>query len=172
MQLVKCLAAVLFLTSLVAPAFAADEPKKGKKDAAAGRGFATQVAKMLESAKLTEEQSSKIKEISVKAQAESEKIRKDGGLGPEVAKKLAEARKKVNDEGKKGKEAQEAVRAAVELSPDQTEAMKAADAVLAEARKDIYALLTDEQRNSLPEQAQKALRGPPAKETPKKKKAA
>ena len=175
MRFVKSLAVVLMVGCLVVSANAEDKPAKGKgkKNPAPARGgFSVQVMKMLEGVNLTDDQTAKIKEVAAKAQAESEKIRKEGGIGPEIAKAQAEARKKAAEEGKKGKELQDAVKSAVALNADQMAAMKSADTVLAKARKDIFAVLTEEQQKALPEQAQKALSGPAEKGAPKKKNAA
>ena len=83
-------------------------------------------------------------------------MRDEAGITPALMKKRVEAQKSLKDSVKKGKELQAAINEAAGF----TEAQSAAFAKVAEARtafqKQVIALLTDEQKENLP-QAMKRL---------------
>ncbi len=154
--------ASLFSFGAVAPA----QEKKAKGGLAAS--MVTQFVKQLEKAELTEEQMVKVKEIYTKAASEVAKLRTDGGITAEMMKKRIEAGKSAKESGKKGKEMQEAVAAAMGMNDEQKKLFTETEAMLAKARIEIGKLLTPEQTAKLPEQAQAQLK---AKEGGKKSKA-
>ena len=70
----------------------------------------------VEKLNVTEEQKGKLKEIADKYRDKLAEARKQ--IPAEVQKAMAERVKKASSEGKKGKEAEAAVREAVKLTPD------------------------------------------------------
>lgn len=144
---------VLALVAAVAIPVAAQEAEKPKKKPQAGRAVQAVAAMMkkLEAVDLTAEQKEKIKGIAgeyapkfKEAQAAVSAI-----VGPEERKAMAEARKKAQDEGKKGKELQAAVAAAVKLDGAKAEELQKAQAATRELNAGFTAaireVLTDEQ---------------------------
>jgi hypothetical protein len=139
------------------PAAAAGDQKSAGskapgKGAAAKHGDAFGFPKAVE---LTDEQKAKLDELRkefgprlVEANARVTAI-----LTPERHKVLAEARKKAVAEGKKGKEAQEAAIAALNLSADEQaklqEALAARQQLMKEINRRKLELLTDKQKEQL-----------------------
>ncbi len=88
----------------------------------------------------------KIKELA-KASAEKIKAAEEKvGLTPEQKKARTEAQAKAKADGKTGKEAKEAVDAAMKLTDEQKAAQKEVDELRAGLRKEAMALLTAEQK--------------------------
>lgn len=159
--------ATLVVASLLSfGSLASAQEKKAKNDPATA--MVTQFVKQLEKAELTEEQIGKIKEVYAKAAKEVAKARTDGGITAEMLKKRIEAGKAAKEAGKKGKEIQEAVAAEMGLNDEQKKLWTETEAVLEKARIEIGKLLTPEQMEKLPAQAQAQLK---AKEGGKKGKA-
>ena len=148
-------AAVLALM-MVVPVSADDaDSAKKKKKKSQQRGMATQLIKRLEEVKLTGDQITKIKELGKVADAKAKEIRDKSGLTQEIMKKRAEAQKSLKDSGKKGKELRAAINEKTGLNEDQANAFKEVTAVRTKLQKDVVALLTDEQKENLPEQMKK-----------------
>jgi Spy/CpxP family protein refolding chaperone len=150
----KLFVATLMAALVAAPAFAQDDTAKKKRkkgQAGAQQNVAMQTIKQLEDAKLTDEQIAKIKELGKTANAKLVALRDEAGITPALLKKRADAQKSLKDSGKKGKELQAAINEAAGL----TEAQSAAFAKVNEARtafqKQVIALLTDEQKENLPQ---------------------
>ena len=141
---------------------------KGKKgNASPEQQMIDQFMKQLEKAELTEEQSTKIKELWTKVAKEVTKTRTEGGITAEMMKKRAEATKEAREAGKKQKEVQEAVDKAMALSDEQKKMMLETEAQLSKVRLEIGKLLQPEQIEKLPPQLKENLM---EKEGKKKKK--
>lgn len=131
---------------IAAPVLADGEQAKKKKRAPKKFDPAAMVLRKLEKAELTEEQVAKIKKLYAGVADKIKAARDKANLTPEQKKARAEAMKKAKEEGKKGKEMMEAVRAAAELTPEQKAAMGEAQKANAEVMKQVFALLTPEQK--------------------------
>jgi hypothetical protein len=152
---------------LVAPLSLTAQEKGGKRDAATT--LVTQLLKSLEKAELTPDQTTKIKDAYTKVASDVSAKRTAGGITAEILKKRADAFKSAKETGKKGKEQQEAVTAAMGLNAEQTKLWTETEAVLAKARVEIGKMLTPEQIAKLPEQAQNSLKEKAAGKKGKKK---
>ncbi len=150
------LSALALVAVVVAPLTLRAQEKGGKK--ANAETMVTQLLKQLEKAELTAEQTAKIKEVFGKAATEVTTKRTGGGITAEMLKKKTDAQKSAKEAGKKGKEQQEAVIAAMGMSPEQTKLYTETEALLGKARIEIGKLLTPEQIAKLPEQAQSSLK--------------
>lgn len=170
----KLFGAAMIAALVAAPAFAQDDTAKKKKKGQAGdqQNVVMQTIKQLEAAKLTDEQVAKIKELGKTANAKLKALRDEAGITTELLKKRADAQKSLKDSGKKGKELQAAINEAAGL----TEAQSAAFAKVNEARtafqKQVIALLTDEQKENLPQALKRAANAKAGKAKGKKKKQA
>ncbi|MGB7347093.1 MAG: hypothetical protein WBD20_22910 [Pirellulaceae bacterium] len=167
------IASLALAVLLVSPVMADDAVKEKKKNAKGNRGAASpamQLIKQLEPVGLTEEQTTKIKELAKASAAADKALREEAGLTPELMKKRAEAQKELKDSGKKGKE----MAAAVNEASGATEAQAAAFAKLNESRmkfqRAAMALLTDEQKANVPEKLQRMLKAAGGEKAKGKKK--
>ncbi len=153
-----CLSVLALSLVIVATGVAQDTPKK--KKGAGGKGAAAnpmvaqvnQVKKALEAVGLTDEQQSKVKELAATLQEQSKTL-KEEGLTPELMKKHADAVKAAKDAGKKGKDIQAAAKEG--MSEGEVAVLKKLEEATTKFRQGVMALLTDEQKALLPEQAQK-----------------
>ncbi len=154
----QMLGAMLFAAILTVPAVA-DDADAGKKKGKKGpqQSSAAQIEKQLESVELTDEQSASIKELGKTADAEMKTIRDEGGLTPEVMKKRMEAMKTLKDSGKKGKEMAEAINEEAGLTADQVAAFEKMNAARMKFQKSVIGLLTDAQKENLPQQLQRSM---------------
>ncbi len=153
----NCIWSLLLLFAISAAPLSVNAQEKGRKrDPAAA--LVTQLLKSLEKAELTADQTTKIKEAYAKVAADVTAKRTAGGITTETMKKRTEAFKAAKDAGKKGKEQQEMVNAAMGLTPDQTKLFAETEASLAKARVEIGKMLTPEQIAKLPEQSQNSLK--------------
>jgi hypothetical protein len=153
----KYVGAALLAALMVAPVIAQDGAKAKKKGNRGQRANATtQLLKQLEPVALTDEQVAKIKELGKVAVVKMKEARDKAGITAEVTKKRAAAAKSLKDSGKNRKEMQAAINKAAGL----TEAQIAGWASVTESRrkfyKDAIALLSDEQKEKLPKQLQRA----------------
>lgn len=152
-SLLKSLIVVALVVAVAAPLAAQEAKKEKKKKPQQGKAVQAVAAMMkkLEAVDLTAEQKEKIKEIAAEygpkikdAQAAVAAV-----VGPEHRKAMAEARKKAQEEGKKGKELQAAVNAAVKLDADKAAELEKAQAAAREANAAFAAavrgVLTDDQ---------------------------
>lgn len=166
----KLAATALLAALMVAPAIADDEAKtKQRKKRAARNNAATQLIKQLEPVALTEEQIAKIKELGKAAGAKMKEIRDEAGITMEVTKKRTQAAKSMKDSDKKGKELQAAINKAAGLSEAQVAGLAKQNEVRTQLRKDVVALLSDEQKEKLPKQMQRAAKAGAKKKRNKKK---
>lgn len=141
------------------------QKKRKKKEGGQARDQISMVLKKLESLDLTAEQEAKIKKAAEEARAELAKVKEQ--LQGIDRQKLAEARKKVTEAGKKGKEAQEAIAAELNLTDAQKEAFAKMAQVGTKFRQAVAAVLTPEQR----EKAELKVRQKPQGKRGKKKQA-
>ena len=132
------------------------QEKGDKKDPA--KTMVTQFMKQLEKAELKDEESTKIKDIFQKVAKEVAAKREAGGITADILNKRVEATKKAKEDGKKGKELQALVEAAMGLNADQTKVFKETEEMLAKVRVEIGKMLSAEQIAKLPEQAQNSLK--------------
>jgi phosphate-selective porin len=132
------------------------QDKGGKKSPSAA--MVTQFMKQLEKAELPEEMSAKVKETFAKVAEEVSSKRTAAGITAEMLKKRTEAQKAAKAEGKKPKEAQAAVEAAMGLTAEQSTVFKDTEAMLSKVRVEIGKMLTPEQIAKLPENAQGAFK--------------
>lgn len=131
--------------------------EKGKK-AGPAQQMVNQFMKQLEKAELTAEQSTKIKELMMKTAKDVVKMRTDAEITPEMMKKRAEASKAARDAGKKPKEVQEAVKAAVPFTEAQFKVITEGEAAVAKTKIEIGKLLKPEQIEKLPPMVQGSLK--------------
>ncbi len=158
MRTLSLCVACLLIGALTLNVSAADKPEKGKGKGKPAPNPSAQMLKQLEPAKLTDEQVAKIKEAATKAQAESDKIIADAG----IEKTALQARNKAVAEARQAGKSQKEVKAAGDealgsLTDAQKEALKNADAAMGKFRKQVWEVLTADQRNALPEQVKKNL---------------
>lgn len=163
----RILLALALVAVMVVPFSLNAQEKGGKKDPAAT--LVTQFMKQLEKAELTADQTTKVKEMYTKVATEVSAKRTAGGITADMLKKRADAFKAAKEGGKKGKEQQEAVNAAMGMTPDQAKLFAETEATLGKARVEIGKLLTPEQIAKLPEQAQNSLKEKAAGKKGKKK---
>jgi hypothetical protein len=87
--------------------------------------------------------------------AKMKAMRDEAGITPELVKKRMEVQKSMKDSGKKGKELMAAVNEAAGYSETQTAALKQINDARVVFHTGVVALLTDEQKENLPERLQK-----------------
>lgn len=165
----KCLAVTAVAAMLAVPASAEDAEKKmkGKK----GRqSIGAQIVKQLAKVGLTEEQTSKIMEMGKAADENMKSIREAAGITNELNKKRMEAQKSMKDSGKKGKELQAAINEAAGFTEDQVAGLKKMNEARMMLHKKVIGLLTDEQKENLPKQMQRLMKGGDKKMKKKKEK--
>lgn len=156
-MILKAIGALTLAAVMICPAIGQDDAKKKKKNARAGnKNAAAQLIKQLEPAGLTDDQVAKVKELGKKAGEEMKKIREAAGITPELNKKRIEAAKSLKDSGKKGKELRAAINEKAGFTAAHAEATKTANAVRANFKKAVTALLTDEQKAKLPKRKQQS----------------
>lgn len=168
----KLVGATLLAAVIAVPVIADDEApakKKGKKGEQQNTVVA-QLMKQLEPVGLTDEQVEKAKELGKVAVAKIKEMSDEAGITEELMKKRAEAQKSMKDSGKKGKELAAAVNEAAGLSESQMAAMEKIMQVRTKFQKDVIALLSDEQKEKLPQSLQRAAEGGGAKGKGKGKK--
>ena len=153
MRTTHILSTLALAVILTVPSFA-QEKGKGKKKRGRQPQAIGALNKSLQKAKLTEEQQKKAKEVFAKYAAKLKEVNQERTqlIGAETLKKMSAARKKAQQDGKKGKELQEAVMAAAGLTGEKLEKFNAIrkknTTVTLELKKEIVALLTDEQKQT------------------------
>lgn len=148
---VRSLTLAALLGGLALPLAAAQNEEGKKKD---GKAAAEPAAmyKLPDTVVLTEEQTAKLDEVKKEYAPKFQALSKKGNdvLTKEQRKARREAQQKAKEEGKKGKELQAAVDAALMLSDDQKKQLDEVKAETAKLRTEmegkVVALLTDEQK--------------------------
>jgi hypothetical protein len=148
--------ALLFTTVVVAQ----DAPKQKKnRGAAGGNNAATNVLKQLKDVGLTDEQKTKIEAMAKKSMTDMRDARKEAEITPELTKKRMAAQKELQESGKKGAELIAAVNEKAGITESQAKFFKK----MAESRtallKGAVALLTDEQKEKLPQRVKRMASG-------------
>ncbi len=130
---------------LASPLGAADKKKKGERGKKKARRapVAVFVPKSIE---LTDEQKTKVAALNKEYGPKLAELQKKLALTPEQRKAGAKAHKAIKESGKKGKEAQQAMAAALNLTDEQKQVQKEQRALRREARQKFLALLTPEQK--------------------------
>ena len=131
--------------------------EKGRKADPATQ-MVKQFMKQLEKAELSGEQTTKVTELFTKVAKDVSTKRTEAGITQEIMRKRTAASKEAKEAGKKGKEMQAAVEAAVVLTEAQKKLMVETDELLAKARVEVGKLLTPEQMKKLPEPFQTNLK--------------
>lgn len=152
----KSVSALLIAAVMAVPALAADDAKAKKKGKRGGQNAGTQLIKQLGEVGLTEDQIAKIKELGKVASAKMKEITTGAGITSELTKKRAEVTKSMKDSDKKGKELAAAINKEAGFSEAQAAALLESNKVRTKFRADVVALLTDEQKEKLPKQLQRA----------------
>ena len=153
----KSILCLLAVVAMLAHSVSLNAQEKGdKKDPA--KNMVTQFMKQLEKAELKEDETNKIKEMFQKVAKDVAGKRSEVGITPEMMKKRADAQKSAKDDGKKGKEMQQAVEAAMGMNADQTKVFKETEEMLAKVKVEIGKTMTAEQIAKLPEQSQSAFK--------------
>ena len=171
----RMLSLVAIAALMACPAFAADEAKKRKKgnQNANRQNVGMQLIRQLADVGLTDEQTDKIKKMGDKVTADMKTMREEAGITQEIQKKLVETQKSMKDSEKKGKDRMAAVHAAAGLTETQIASLKKVNEARTKFRKEVVAMLTDEQKTKLPEQMTRAMnRGAKGKGKKKKEKEA
>ncbi len=155
------LSGLLLAVALVCPSLADDKAEKANKpDRQKGKDKAEQViagplAAQLAKANLTDEQKQELNEIKKRYADKVAAARKAVGeaVGKDARQARAAALAKAKAEGKKGAELKAAVNEAFPLTDEQTKAVADAQVqmkqVQTDLRKELLAVLTDEQKESL-----------------------
>lgn len=147
----------LLLVFAVGAPLSAQEKAKGKK-ANPEMQIINNMMKQLEKAELTDEQSTKIKEMMKKIAGEIATKRTEAGITADKLKSRLDAMKSAKEAGKKGKDLQAAAEEAMGLTEEQKKVYADTEAMLAKARIEIGKMLTPEQMAKLPEQAQASMK--------------
>ena len=155
----KSVAVIALAAIMATPALAADDAKKEKKGKKAQPSPTAALLKQLEPVGLTDDQVAKIKSIGTAAQEAMQAARKEAGITRELQEKLAEAQKSMKDSELKGKERAAALHKAAGLTEAQAAALTKANELRTKMNRDVFAVLTDEQKAKLPEKLQR-LAGP------------
>ena len=151
MRTTHVLATLSLAVILTVPSFA-QEKAKGKKKRGRQPQAIGALNKSLQKASLTEEQQTKIKAVFAKYAAKLKEVNQERTqlIGADTLKKMNAARKKAQQDGKKGKALQEAALSAAGLTGEKLEQFNAIrkknSSVTLELKKEVVALLTDEQK--------------------------
>ena len=142
-NVLKSLVLVCLAVAVALP-LSAQEGKKKKKNANKGQktalsNFVNQISSKVD---LTEEQTAKIKKLEEEA---APKLAEANKVIGKKRRELGAARKKAIEDGKKGKAAQEAAEAAVNLTDEEKAALAKTREITQGFQKAVRALLTPEQ---------------------------
>lgn len=169
-QTVKFVGAIALACMMVTTAVADDKPEAKKKGARGGKAQAgAQLMKQLEAVGLTDEQLEKAKDLRAEVVKAMAALRKEG-LNGDLQKKRAALMKKAREAGKKGKDLAAAAKEG--FTDVESELLTKAAALNGKLRSSIIGMLTDEQKEKLPEALKKQLAGKKAGGKGKKNKKA
>lgn len=167
MKLFTC--SIALVVSLFYNAFLTGQEKANKPIQSAQ--MVSAFMKQLEKAQLKDEQANQIKEMYTKVAKEVAAKRTEAGITSQMLKKRTDAAKEAREAGKKPKEVQAVVEAAVEFSESQKKVMTETDEVLQKVKIEIGKLLKPEQIEKLPTQLQNNLKEKPQGKKNRKDKA-
>lgn len=145
---------LLLVFSFVATAALADKPEGKKKGKQRDNRLVANLLKGLEAVNLTEEQTAKVKEKGKEVGSTVTKINKEAGLNGEIMKKRSAAAKAIREGSEKMKAGPELVAKINEkagLTEEQAKAFAEVDELRNGLKKEIVAMLTDEQKAKLPQ---------------------
>ncbi len=154
----KMIGSLALAAMIVTPALGQDDaqPKKRKGNADRARqNVGALLIKQLEPVGLSEEQTAKIKELGTKATKEMKAIRDEAGITPQLQKKVAEARASMKDSELKRKELLAAIHEKAGITEAHAAALAKANEVGMKFKKSVIAMLTDEQKENLPQALQR-----------------
>ncbi len=158
-------ALTIALTVCVATSAGAQDDTKKKRNQAGGKQITNQLMARFKKVEFTAEQKTKIAEITKKFVGEMQALRKESQalLTPEQRKARGAAMKAARAEGKKWKDIQAEVNKAAKIDESvmskMKEVQKKTQAMQKSTREAIEALLTDEQKSSLPKPKRAAGKG-------------
>lgn len=142
-----------FALSATVTAVQAQQEKKKKRQG--NQNVAGRLTAQLKKLELTEEQSKKIREIVSEYRPKIAELQKKARPTADQRKARAEATKKANAEGLKGKARREFIAKESGMTPEQKEAAEALAKLQNELRSKVVALLTPEQKAKLRSGAKK-----------------
>ncbi len=166
----------LTLACLMATSLMAEDKEKKKKGKKKGGNRSVVAVRLPKTLNLNEEQQAKVAEVNKEYGPKLAELRKKmtSIIPPETQKARREAFAAARKAGKKGKELQEAVSAAIKLTDEQkkdvAEVQTAMRALQKEARDKVVSVLTDEQKKQFRAAAGGAKKGDNPKKTKKKEK--
>lgn len=135
---------LLLLSLAVAVALPLAAQDKERKKKGGGGGPVAEVKKKISELDLKEDQKKKIDEIIANYSPKLADATKAAGEAPQ---KMRDARKKLQDEGKKGKELNAAVKDTAKLTAEEQAGYDKLEALTREFRSAVAAELTDEQKD-------------------------
>lgn len=164
---------LLLIAAFTMTSLSADDVIKKKRKGKQGRNrtMSTLLIKQLSDASLTDDQTEKVKELGKVADQEAKEIQEKFGITHEVQKRKAEVRKSMKDSGLKGRKLFAAIDEKAGLSKEQVKGFQQIKAVQAKLNQSAVALLSAEQKEKLPDQLKRSLRGGKKGGKKKKKKA-
>lgn len=142
-RLIKHVALAGLALAIAIPLAAQDQAKKNKK---AGANPLANFVKKAKEANLSEEQAKKVEELAAEY---GKKIAAANAKLGEAGPARAQARKDAVAAGKKGKDLQAAVDAAVKLTDEQKAAVREAEELNQQFRAEVAKLLNEEQKEKL-----------------------
>lgn len=146
---------VVALCCLFIPTLTADEKQDAKKKRQrAGNATVNQLTKKLEVIELTAEQKEKLAELGKELQALIKPLRQEG-FTQQLNKRRTEAMKAAREAGKKGPELAAAVKET--FTAEENELIAKAQAANTKFREKVFAMLTDEQKEKLPQALKRQL---------------
>jgi hypothetical protein len=140
-QLTRTVTVLALAVAVMGSLQAAEKQKKAKK-----KDPAAQILKRLEAAELTEDQITKIKELATEYAPKLAAAEEAVGLTKEQKQARKDAAAKNKADGLKGKKAQKAIQAAMNLTEEQKTALAESQKLQTEFNEAAFALLSDEQR--------------------------
>lgn len=140
------------LIAAVSTTSAQDDAPKKKRGKGKNRQGGAMLLKKLEAAQMTDDQMAKVGELTAKMKADMQEIR-DAGLTQEMSAQ----KRKLTDELRKAETKQKEISAKVlaEFGEEKTKLFKKATNINNKFRNGVYALLTKEQIDKLPEEVKK-----------------
>ena len=151
----------LSLALLISLTAIADDGLKPAKKWAKGRSKVNPVVRRLmgpfKAVEMTDEQKEIVTAKAKSTAAEIAEEQEEHGLTRELMKLRAEATKSLKDSPLKGKEKQAAINEAAGMNEEQSEGMREVMEMTKSFQKEVFGMLTDEQKASLPERMQKQM---------------
>ncbi len=161
MKITSAVASLSLALLIGVVALADDGLKPAKKGQGKAQGKQSPVVRRLmmpfKDVTMQEEQKTQVMAKAKESAAKIEEISEAHGITAEVMKARAEATKSMKDSELKGKERQAAVNEKAGLTAQQTEGMEEVMTATQSFQKEVFAMLTDDQKASVPERLAKQL---------------